>query len=168
MAKTLKDLVTAARAQIEEISAEQFQQIQNADTEYLLIDVREAAEYAAGHIAGARSIPRGILELCADREYPKRHEELSNARQQPVIVYCASGGGLRWRRPYCNKWDSNTCNRWPAAWLDGKSWTSTSRSRSPARFAIGGAITATRYRAYCRGSAVVYLSCSMAKLELTS
>ena len=92
MAKTLKDLVTAARAQIEEISAEQFQQVQNADTEYLLIDVREAAEYAAGHIAGARSIPRGILELCADREYPKRHEELSNARQQPVIVYCASGG----------------------------------------------------------------------------
>ena len=92
MAKTLKDLVAAARAQIEETSIEQFRQTQNSGVEFLLIDVREAAEYAEGHIAGATSIPRGILELCADREYPKRHEELSNARQRPVIVYCASGG----------------------------------------------------------------------------
>jgi hypothetical protein len=74
MAKTLKDLVAAARAQIEEISAEQLQQIKESGTEFLLVDVREAAEYAAGHIAGAASIPRGVIELSADQVYPKRHE----------------------------------------------------------------------------------------------
>ena len=92
MAKTLKDLVAAARAQIVEISIEELRQTQNAEADILLVDVRETAEYAAGHIAGATSIPRGILELSADREYPKRHEKLSNAQQQPVVVYCASGG----------------------------------------------------------------------------
>jgi rhodanese-related sulfurtransferase len=92
MAKTLKDLVAAARAQIEEISAEQLQQIKESGTEFLLVDVREAAEYAAGHIAGAASIPRGVIELSADQVYPKRHEKLSSARNLQVIVYCASGG----------------------------------------------------------------------------
>jgi len=92
MAKTLKDLVAAARAQIEEITVEQFQQIKKSGAEFLLVDVREAAEYATGHIAGAVSVPRGILELSADREFPKRHEKLSSAHTQRVIVYCASGG----------------------------------------------------------------------------
>src|SRR5436190_3330572 len=51
--------------------------------EVLLLDVRPKAEYTAGHIAGARSIPIGELrrEL---RALPKDHE---------VVAYC--------RGPYC-------------------------------------------------------------------
>ncbi len=92
MAKTLKDLVAEARAQINEVSAEELKHVQDSGTQPLLVDVREPAEYAAGHISGAISIPRGIIELSADQAFPKRHEKLSSARQLPVVVYCASGG----------------------------------------------------------------------------
>ncbi|GAA3452412.1 rhodanese-like domain-containing protein [Dactylosporangium matsuzakiense] len=47
----------------------------------LLIDVREPAEYAAGHVPGARPIPM--------RQLPERLAELP--RTAPVYVICASG-----------------------------------------------------------------------------
>jgi len=47
-----------------------------------LIDVRSRAEYANGHIQGAKNIP--VDELSA------RAAEVG-ARDRPVIVYCASG-----------------------------------------------------------------------------
>ncbi|MCU6708590.1 sulfurtransferase TusA family protein [Paenibacillus sp. J5C_2022] len=47
----------------------------------LLLDVREAAEYAFGHITGAVSIPLGQLE--------QRLEELPNDRQ--LFVICRTG-----------------------------------------------------------------------------
>jgi rhodanese-related sulfurtransferase len=47
----------------------------------VLIDVREPAEYAAGHVPGARLIPMGQLT--------SRLEELD--RKQPVHLICASG-----------------------------------------------------------------------------
>ena len=58
----------------------------------LLLDVREHAEYEAGHIAGARLIPRGIIEAAADPTYSKHVPELAAARDRQVVVYCATGG----------------------------------------------------------------------------
>lgn len=49
--------------------------------EFLLLDVRQPEEYAAGHIAGAVLIPLGELE--------SRHTELSRAKK--IIVYCRTG-----------------------------------------------------------------------------
>jgi rhodanese-related sulfurtransferase len=46
-----------------------------------LVDVRERAEYAAGHVPGARLIPMGQL--------PARLGELDRTR--PVHLICASG-----------------------------------------------------------------------------
>jgi rhodanese-related sulfurtransferase/predicted transcriptional regulator len=51
--------------------------------EVLLVDVRPAAEYAAGHIAGARSLPQGEL----------RHQLRSLPKDADVVAYC--------RGPYC-------------------------------------------------------------------
>jgi molybdopterin/thiamine biosynthesis adenylyltransferase/rhodanese-related sulfurtransferase len=48
-----------------------------------LIDVRETDEYAAGHIPGARHVPRGYLESRIEGAVPDR--------SQHVILYCASG-----------------------------------------------------------------------------
>jgi sulfur-carrier protein adenylyltransferase/sulfurtransferase len=49
----------------------------------VLIDVRETEEFAAGHIPGARHVPRGYLESRIEGVVPDR-----SAR---VVLYCASG-----------------------------------------------------------------------------
>lgn len=48
----------------------------------IVIDVSEAAEYAAGHVAGARSVPMSMLEGA---------KELPSNKKLPLIVVCASG-----------------------------------------------------------------------------
>ncbi len=49
----------------------------------VLIDVREGEEWDAGHIPGARHVPRGYLESRIEGAVPDR--------SQRVVLYCASG-----------------------------------------------------------------------------
>jgi rhodanese-related sulfurtransferase len=82
--KTAHDLVAAAKARIQEISLDHAEQaILDAD---VLIDVREADEYAAGHIAGAIHVPRGLLEFKLGNT-----PELS-ARDLKIVLYCKNSG----------------------------------------------------------------------------
>lgn len=82
--KTAHDLVTDAKAQIHEISLEEAEQsIQKAD---VLLDLREADEYHAGHIPTAINIPRGILEFKLESS-----PELSQ-RALNMVVYCKTSG----------------------------------------------------------------------------
>jgi molybdopterin/thiamine biosynthesis adenylyltransferase/rhodanese-related sulfurtransferase len=48
-----------------------------------IIDVRETEEFAAGHVPGAKHVPRGYLE--------SRIEGAAPDRAQRLILYCASG-----------------------------------------------------------------------------
>ena len=48
----------------------------------IVIDVSEPGEFAAGHIAGARTVPLGRLEVAP---------ELPKNKSQPVVLVCASG-----------------------------------------------------------------------------
>jgi len=54
-----------------------------ADRSLVVLDVRTSAEYADGHIPGAVNIPHD--------ELAKRIEELANARDSDVVVYCKTG-----------------------------------------------------------------------------
>jgi rhodanese-related sulfurtransferase len=82
--KTAHDLVTAAKAQIHEIDLQTAETaIREAD---VLIDVREADEFHAGHIPGAINIPRGLLEFKLSNE-----PELS-ARDLKLVLYCKNSG----------------------------------------------------------------------------
>jgi rhodanese-related sulfurtransferase len=91
MPKTLKDFVTAAKQGCKEISAEEAAKRRESTAATLMLDVREPAELATtGRIPGAVHVPRGLLEPKADLEYPQREPKLAD-REQPVIVYCASG-----------------------------------------------------------------------------
>jgi rhodanese-related sulfurtransferase len=53
------------------------------DQSLVVLDVRTAEEYAAGHVPGAINIPH--TELAA------RIGELSDARSRDIVVYCRSG-----------------------------------------------------------------------------
>ncbi|TCP09022.1 rhodanese-like domain-containing protein [Caldimonas thermodepolymerans] len=48
----------------------------------VVVDVSEPAEYAAGHVAGARNIPFGSLEGA---------RELPSNKSLPIIVVCPTG-----------------------------------------------------------------------------
>jgi len=94
MAKALCDFVSEALERIREIPPEQARRLLDApDREgWQFVDVREPDEFAAGHLPGARSSPRGFLEVRADLEHPKRDAWWAD-RSRPLILYC--GGGHR-------------------------------------------------------------------------
>ena len=82
--KTAHDLVAAAKTRVQEISILDAEQaIRDAD---LLLDVREADEFAAGHLSGAVHISRGMLEF----------KFSSNPALQPrdlkIVLYCKTSG----------------------------------------------------------------------------
>ena len=82
--KTAHDLVALAKSGIKEVSlADAPQAIQNAD---ILLDVREADEYASGHIPGAIHISRGMLE------FKLSGNPALSARDLKIVLYCKTSG----------------------------------------------------------------------------
>ena len=92
--KSLADFVGKALETVEEIQPERALGILERPgcDGWHFIDVREPDEYAEGHIPGARSYPRGFLEVRADLEHYKRDAWLED-RSRKLILYC--GGGHR-------------------------------------------------------------------------
>jgi rhodanese-related sulfurtransferase len=93
-AKTLADLVRAALTEIDEMAPEDTHKLLDSEDRggFDFVDVREADEFAAGHIPGARNYPRGFLEVRADKHHHKRDPWLED-RHRKMILYC--GGGNR-------------------------------------------------------------------------
>lgn len=89
---SLMDFVRAAKSCIIEISPKELKARLDAKEDLLLVDVREPAEFEHSHIGGAHLVPRGIIEASADTSYPKHYPPLSGARDQKVVLYCATGG----------------------------------------------------------------------------
>jgi rhodanese-related sulfurtransferase len=82
--KSAHDLVAAARGRVHEIPlAEAEQAIQRAD---VLMDVREADEFAAGHLPGSINVSRGLLE------FKLSGTPALNARDLKVVLYCKTSG----------------------------------------------------------------------------
>jgi len=77
----LKELLNKAKEEIEEI------EVEDIDLEnMILIDVREADEFASGLIPGANvfTIPRGKLEFAVD-------DKLVDISDHKVVCYCLKG-----------------------------------------------------------------------------
>ena len=82
--KNAHDLVTAAKGRVHEVPfGEAEQAIQRAD---VLIDVREADEFAAGHLPGALHVSRGLLE------FKLSGTPALTARDLKVVLYCKTSG----------------------------------------------------------------------------
>ena len=82
MAPTFRELLSATKKEIREVSVEELQRRLEEKRPPRLIDVREGDEYAGGRLPGALHIPRGFLEL--------RIEEKA-ARDEELLLYCAGG-----------------------------------------------------------------------------
>lgn len=78
---TLVDMSAPVCVAPSEISADELKQVIKSQSSFVLLDVRNPPEYAAGHIEGAKLIPLPVL---ADRL-----DEL-NASDE-IVVYCQSG-----------------------------------------------------------------------------
>jgi rhodanese-related sulfurtransferase len=87
MVRSVADMITEARAQIELVTPEAVSK-ELAAGDPILVDIREPVEWER-HIAGALQVPRGLLEFVADPASPRYNAELQAGRR--VIVYCASG-----------------------------------------------------------------------------
>jgi sulfur-carrier protein adenylyltransferase/sulfurtransferase len=82
MAKTSKNILDEARAQIKQIDVEEARKLMERPGA-VVIDVRESDEWRQGHLPNALGIPRGFLELRVEEKVPDR--------KTPVILHCASG-----------------------------------------------------------------------------
>jgi phage shock protein E len=76
-------LAADAKTRIREVSAAEASQRQQEGA--MLIDVREAEEFAKGHAKGAVHLSRGVIELKIEEQVPEM--------ATPIVCYC--GGGSR-------------------------------------------------------------------------
>ncbi len=63
--------------------AELLERLARQDPDLVVLDVRTAAEFAAGHVPGARNVSHDLLA--------SRIDELAPARDKQVVLYCRSG-----------------------------------------------------------------------------
>ncbi len=80
----LDELVKETKSSISHISPSDLSKKMKSDEKFYLIDVRTKAEYDAGHLAGAKWIPRGKIEWGVT--------SLTDDPDAEMILYCRSGG----------------------------------------------------------------------------
>ena len=77
-------LVDDAKARVQQIDIEGYKKMA-AREPHVLVDTREDNEWAAGHVAGAVHLSRGIIERDIETQVPDKAATL--------VLYC--GGGYR-------------------------------------------------------------------------
>jgi len=78
-------LVNDAKARVQEIDLAAYQEMRDSGEPHILVDTREESEWAAGHVAGAVHLGKGIIERDIETKVPDKDTKL--------ILYC--GGGFR-------------------------------------------------------------------------
>jgi rhodanese-related sulfurtransferase len=78
-------LVNDAKTRVKEIDIDAYRKLRASAAPHLLIDTREESEWAAGHVAGAIHLSKGIIERDIEARVPDHAATL--------VLYC--GGGFR-------------------------------------------------------------------------
>lgn len=84
MALSALDLVNNAKQMISEVTVDEAIDLLNSHC--IALDVREHAEFTAGHITNARHLTRGVLEFKVT-DHPDFQD-----RDRAILVYCKTGG----------------------------------------------------------------------------
>ena len=86
------ELLRQVKSQIEEVDPSEVKEL--IDEGVAIVDVRETDEFAAGHLPGAKHVPRSYLESRIEGVVPDRSAQ--------VILYCAVGQPLGLRRAHAD------------------------------------------------------------------
>jgi len=78
-------LVNDAKSRVKEIDIERYKEMAANGEPHMLVDIREDNEWAAGHVAGAVHLGKGIIERDIETAAPDKNTTL--------VLYC--GGGFR-------------------------------------------------------------------------
>ena len=78
-------LVNDAKTRVEQIDIGDYRSMRESGEEHTLVDTREDNEWAAGHVAGAVHISKGVIERDIETKVPNKRAML--------VLYC--GGGFR-------------------------------------------------------------------------
>jgi rhodanese-related sulfurtransferase len=78
-------LVNDAKKRVKETNVAQVRQRMEGGEKFLLVDVREDNEWAAGHLPGAVHMGRGVIERDIETRVPETSTKM--------VLYC--GGGFR-------------------------------------------------------------------------
>jgi rhodanese-related sulfurtransferase len=78
-------LVGDAKTRVKECAVADVRARQVSGEGFVLVDVREESEFAAGHLPGAVHIGKGVIERDIERRVPDP--------ATPLVLYC--GGGFR-------------------------------------------------------------------------
>jgi rhodanese-related sulfurtransferase len=81
---TREEMLATARGQIILVDASRAEEL--LAQKALILDVRETAEYQAGHLPDAVNVPRGVLEFKVGN-----HPQLLDT-EQSILIYCKNGG----------------------------------------------------------------------------
>jgi glyoxylase-like metal-dependent hydrolase (beta-lactamase superfamily II)/rhodanese-related sulfurtransferase len=82
-ARPVSELIRAAARAIAFVSVDELRALIDAPSNTVILDVREGEAFRAGHVPGARHIPRGQLELLADNAFPDPDVR--------ILAYCELG-----------------------------------------------------------------------------
>jgi rhodanese-related sulfurtransferase len=78
-------LVADAKSRVKECIVDDVKARLAAGEKFLLVDVREEGEFAAGHAVGALHLGKGVIERDIEAKVPDPNT--------PLVLYC--GGGFR-------------------------------------------------------------------------
>ncbi|MCU4674575.1 rhodanese-like domain-containing protein [Catenovulum sp. 2E275] len=91
MLLTSQAYVEQTKKQIQVISVAE---LVTRQSQFFVVDIREANEVALGKIPGAIAISRGVLEMKITAELEKHQQNIQNQCElsaQPIVLYCQSG-----------------------------------------------------------------------------
>jgi len=78
-------LVSQAKGHVKEMDLPAYLEMRNSGKPHVLVDTREDNEWAAGHVAGAVHLSKGVIERDIETKIPDF--------ETPIVLYC--GGGYR-------------------------------------------------------------------------
>lgn len=85
------DLVADALKRVTEIMPWDLSEMLAAGKQPMLVDVREASEFALLHLPGSINVARGVLEQSCEWDYEETVPALAAARDQEIVVICRNG-----------------------------------------------------------------------------